>query len=186
MNSLARIVTLAMMVMLITAVPAIEGNSSGKHSQAGQGCTCHSSVATVVIGHNFPTTYIAGAMYSITVSIQTGGSPTNGGFNVEIDKGQLMSPGAGVKIDQAQTSATHTNSNQITWSFEWMAPFGSAGIATVDMAVMEANSNGGTSGDAWSTLQVQISEGLPPNDAPSLQTFKSHLLPVPKPTSRSP
>ena len=108
MNSLARLLALAMMVMLISGVPAIEGYSSGKHSQAGQGCTCHSSIAAVVIGHNFPTGYFAGAMYTVTVSIQTGSSPTNGGFNVEVDKGQLMNPGTGVKIDSAQTSATHT------------------------------------------------------------------------------
>ncbi|MAH40622.1 MAG: hypothetical protein CMO41_00035, partial [Verrucomicrobiales bacterium] len=154
MNTPARIFALAMMVLLMTAVPAIEGNSSGKHSQAGQGCTCHSSVANVVVGHNFPTTYIAGAMYTVTISIQTSGSPTSGGFNVEIDKGQLMSPGTGVQINQGQDSATHTNGNQISWSFDWMAPFGSAGIATVDIAVMETNGNGNFNGDAWSTLQV--------------------------------
>ena len=114
MNIPARVVAMAVMMLLITSVPAIEGNSAGKHSQAGQGCTCHSSVGGVSVSHNFPATYIAGAIYTVTISVQTGGSPSNGGFNVEIDKGQLVSPGPGVQINQAQNSATHTNGNQIS------------------------------------------------------------------------
>ena len=92
----------------MTAVPAIEGNSSGRHSQAGQGCTCHSNLGGTSVAHNFPSTYIAGAMYSITISIQTSANPTSGGFNVEVDKGQLMNPGTGADHQQGD-SATHTN-----------------------------------------------------------------------------
>ena len=93
MNTLTRLFALATVALLIAAVPTIEGNSSGKHSQAGQGCTCHSSVGGVSVSHNFPSTFIAGAMYSVTISISSSGNPTTGGFNVEVDKGQLMSPG---------------------------------------------------------------------------------------------
>ena len=122
MHAFTRVVALATVALLITAVPTIEGNSSGKHSQASQGCGCHTSVGGVSVSHNFPTTYIAGAMYSVTVSISSSGNPTGGGFNVEVNKGQLMSPGAGVSINQQQNSATHTGSTQISWSFDWMAP----------------------------------------------------------------
>ena len=166
MNTPARLITVAMMVLLMTAVPAIEGNSSGKHSQAGQGCTCHSNLGGTTVSHNFPSTYIAGAMYSITISIQTSANPTSGGFNVEVDKGQLMNPGNGVQTTQQGGSATHTTAGQIQWTFDWMAPFGGSGSATVDMAVMHANGNSANSGDSWGTTQVIIPEGLPPNDAP--------------------
>ena len=119
MNTPARLITVAMMVLLMTAVPAIEGNSSGKHSQAGQGCTCHSNLGGTTVSHNFPSTYIAGAMYSITISIQTSASPTNGGFNVEVDKGQLMNAGTGVSLSgNPATSATHTSSGLIQWTFD--------------------------------------------------------------------
>ena len=166
MNPLTRLIALATVALLIATVPAIEGNSGGKHSQAGQGCTCHSNVGGVSVSHNFPSTYLAGAMYSVTVTISSSSSPTSGGFNVEVDKGQLMNPGTGVNINQQQNSATHTAATQITWSFDWMAPFGGTGATTVDIAVMETNGNGFNSGDGWSNLQVVIPEGLPPNDAP--------------------
>ena len=177
MNTPARLFIVAMMVLLMTAVPAIEGNSSGRHSQAGQGCTCHSNLGGTSVAHNFPSTYIAGAMYSITISIQTSANPTSGGFNVEVDKGQLMNPGPGVQTTQQGDSATHTNKNQIQWTFDWMAPFGGTGAATVDMAVMDANGNSANSGDGWGTLQVIIPEGLPPNDAPVV----SNVLIAPSP-----
>ena len=67
MNTPARLFIVAMMVLLMTAVPAIEGNSSGRHSQAGQGCTCHSNLGGTSVAHNFPSTYIAGAMYSLSL-----------------------------------------------------------------------------------------------------------------------
>ena len=166
MNTPARLIAVAMMVLLMTAVPAIEGNSSGKHSQASSGCGCHSNLGGTTVSHNFPTTYIAGAMYTITISIQTSANPTSGGFNVVVDKGQLMNPGNGVQTTQQGDSATHTSRNQIQWTFDWMAPFGGSGSATVDMAVMHANGNSANSGDSWGTTQVVIPEGLPPNDAP--------------------
>ena len=166
MNTLTRLIALATVALLIATVPAIEGNSGGKHSQAGKGCTCHSNVGGVSVSHNFPSTYLAGAMYSVTVTISSSSSPTSGGFNVEVDKGQLMNAGTGVNINQQQNSATHTAATQITWSFDWMAPFGGTGATTVDIAVMETNGNGFNSGDGWSNLQVVIPEGLPPNDAP--------------------
>ena len=146
MNTPVRLIIVAVMVLLMTAVPAIEGNSSGKHSQAGQGCTCHSNTGTVSVGHNFPSTYMAGAPYTITVSVQGGATGTNGGFNVIIDKGQLVGPGAGVQINGAQDSATHNSGNQVSWSFDWMAPFSGSGTTTATIAVMETNANGFNSG----------------------------------------
>ena len=177
MNTPARLITVAMMVLLMTAVPAIEGNSSGKHSQAGQGCTCHSSTGTVTVGHNFPSTYMAGAPYSITVSVQGGIGGSSGGFNIIIDKGQLVGPGAGVQINGAQDSATHSSGNQVSWSFDWMAPISGSGTTTATIAVMETDANGFNNGDTWATLQVQIPEGAPPNDPP----VASNALVAPSP-----
>ena len=119
-------------------------------------------------------------MYTITITIQSSGSPSSGGFNVEVDKGQLMSPGTGVQINQAGDSATHSNGNQIMWTFDWMAPFGSAGTTTADIAVMETNANSANSGDGWATTQVQIPEGLPPNDAPVASNVQVAPAPSPK------
>ena len=103
MNTPARLFIVAMMVLLMTAVPAIEGNSSGRHSKPDRAAP-HSNLGGTSVAHNFPSTYIAGAMYSITISIQTSANPTSGGFNVEVDKGQLMNPGPGCRPPSKATA----------------------------------------------------------------------------------
>ena len=166
MNTLTRLLVLTTVALLIAAVPSIEGNSSGKHSQAGSGCGCHSNMGGVTVSHNFPSSYAPGATYSIQVAFQGTGNPSGGGFNVEVSQGQLMNPGSGVQVNQQGSSATHTTSGAIVWSVDWMAPMGGTGATVVDIAVMETNGNGANSGDSWATTQVTVPEGLPPNDAP--------------------
>ena len=177
MNALARLLTLTTVLLLIAAVPSIEGNSSGKHSQAGSGCGCHSNMGGVTVSHNFPSSYAPGATYSVQVAFQGTSNPSGGGFNVEVSQGQLMNPGSGVQVNQQGSSATHTTSGAIVWSVDWMAPMGGTGAAIVDIAVMEINGNGANSGDGWATTQVTIPEGLPPNDAPVV----SNVLVSPSP-----
>ena len=177
MNALARLLTLTTVLLLIAAVPSIEGNSSGKHSQASSGCGCHSNMGGVTVSHNFPSSYAPGATYSVQVAFQGTSNPSGGGFNVEVSQGQLMNPGSGVQVNQQGSSATHTTSGAIVWSVDWMAPMGGTGAAIVDIAVMEINGNGANSGDGWATTQVTIPEGLPPNDAPVV----SNVLVSPSP-----
>lgn len=158
----------AIIVAMIAFIPPIEGSSSGIHSQASQGCGCHSSSSTPTLNHNFPTTYTGGQVYSIQISVTGGVSGSNGGFNVEVDKG-TMSTGMGimaVKVNTAGTSATHTTNSYRSWSFDWTAPSAGSGDVTVDIAVMTANGANGNSGDAWTNTQLTVPEPGSTNTAP--------------------
>ncbi len=168
MNTIARMFCAAIIVAMIAFIPPIEGSSSGIHSQASQGCGCHSSSSTPTLNHNFPTTYTGGQVYSIQISVTGGVSGSNGGFNVEVDKG-TMSTGMGimaVKVNTAGTSATHTTNSYRSWSFDWTAPSAGSGDVTVDIAVMTANGANGNSGDAWTNTQLTVPEPGSTNTAP--------------------
>ncbi len=168
MKPTVRILTLFVLSLMVLAIPPIEGGSSGMHSQASQGCTCHSSGSTPTLNHNFPTTYNGGQVYGIQISVTGGVSGNNGGFNVEVDKG-TMSTGMSimaVKVNSAGTSATHTTNSHRSWSFDWTAPATGSGDVTVDIAVLTANGANGNSGDAWTTTQVTVPEPGSTNTAP--------------------
>ena len=183
MNSLARPVAFLIIALLIAAVPPIEGSSSGIHNQAGSGCTCHTNNngGGMTATHNFPSTYMGGMMYSISINLNGGTQSFNGGFNVVVDKGNLLNAGAGVKIDTAQKSATHQNRGQLGWAFDWMAPSGNAGTTTVEIAVLQADASNTNNGDQWHRLTVTIPESLPPNDAPTA----SSVSVTPSPEART-
>ena len=150
-------ILLSIVLAMVVITPVIEANSSGKHFSSG-GCGCHGgSSSSVVISENFPSSYNPGQTYSIQVSVSGGVSGTHGGFNVEVDKGSLSTGGnSGVKV--SGKSVTHTNKANRAWSFDWIAPSSGSGLVTAGIAGMTANGVSGTSGDAWSTTSVTITE----------------------------
>ena len=150
-------ILLSIVLAMVVITPVIEANSSGKHFSSG-GCGCHGgSSSSVVISENFPPSYNPGQTYSIQVSVSGGVSGTHGGFNVEVDKGSLSTGGnSGVKV--SGKSVTHTNKANRAWSFDWIAPSSGSGLVTAGIAGMTANGVSGTSGDAWSTTSVTITE----------------------------
>ena len=165
-RSLAILITACMMLTL----PTLEGNSSGIHNQASNGCSCHYSGSAPTLNHNFPTTYNGGQTYTIQISVTGGVSGSGGGFNVVVDKGSLSTPGIGimaVKVDSGGTSATHTTNSYRSWSFDWTAPAAGSGSVDVDIAGLTANGANGNSGDAWTTLSLTIPEPGPVNTPPS-------------------
>ena len=155
---------------LLVMLPVIEGSSNGMHNQASSGCSCHSGGSTPTISQNFPTTYNGQQTYSIQISVSGGVSGNNGGFNVVVDKGSLSAPGIGimaVKIDSSGLSATHTTNSYRSWAFDWTAPAAGSGAVSVDIAVLTANGNSASSGDAWTTSSVTVPEPGPTNTAPT-------------------
>ena len=149
-------ILLSAVVAMVVLTPVIEANSGGKHFSSG-GCGCHGgSSSSVAISENFPSSYTPGQTYSIQVSVSGGVSGTHGGFNVEVSKGSLSTGGnSGVKV--SGKSVTHTNKANRAWSFDWTAPTSGSGTVTAGIAGMTA-SGGGTSGDAWTTTSVTITE----------------------------
>ncbi|MEC7272372.1 MAG: choice-of-anchor V domain-containing protein [Candidatus Thermoplasmatota archaeon] len=149
-------ILLSAVVAMVVLTPVIEANSGGKHFSSG-GCGCHGgSSSTVSISENFPSSYTPGQTYSIQVSVSGGVTGTHGGFNVEVSKGSLSTGGnSGVKV--SGKSVTHTNKANRAWSFDWTAPTSGSGTVTAGIAGLTA-SGGGTSGDAWTTTSVSITE----------------------------
>ncbi|CAI8317178.1 MAG: Uncharacterised protein [Candidatus Poseidoniaceae archaeon] len=149
-------ILLSAVVAMVVLTPVIEANSGGKHFSSG-GCGCHGgSSSSVAISENFPSSYTPGQTYSIQVSVSGGVSGTHGGFNVEVSKGSLSTGGnSGVKV--SGKSVTHTNKANRAWGFDWTAPTSGSGTVTAGIAGLTAN-GGGTSGDAWTTTSVSITE----------------------------
>ena len=150
-------ILLSAVVAMVAFTPVIDAYSSGRHFSSSSGCSCHGgSSSTVVISENFPSSYTPGQTYSVQVSVSGGVSGTHGGFNVEVSQGSLSTGGnSGVKV--SGKSVTHTNKANRAWSFDWTAPSSGSGTVTAGIAGMTA-SGGGTSGDAWTTTSVSITE----------------------------
>ena len=163
--------------LVMIAVPAVEGNASGK-SNSSNGCGCHSSQASPYFTHNYPSDYTPGQTYSITIAVTSGGvSGTKGGFSATMNAGTFSNAGANTKI--VSNSPTHSNSNARSWTFDWTAPSAGTGTISGGIAVNTVNGDGGTYGDGWSTTTVYIAEAASPNSPPSA----SNVAISPNPTA---
>ena len=183
MKHALRIIALLLSALMLAAIPPIEGSSSGIHSQASSGCTCHQTTIAPSISENFPATYNGGQTYNIQISV-SGYAGSNGGFNVMVDKGTLSAPGVGimaVKVNSAGTSVTHTTNSYRSWSFDWTAPSSGSGAVTVDIAAVAANGANGNSGDAKDQMQLTIPEPGPTNTAPTATNVFISDGPAPAP-----
>ena len=163
--------------LVMIAVPAVDGNASGK-SNSSNGCNCHGSQASPYFTHNYPSDYTPGQTYSITIAVTSGGvSGTKGGFSATMNAGTFSNAGANTKI--VSNSPTHSNSNARTWTFDWTAPSAGTGTISGGIAVNTVNGDGGTYGDGWSTTTVYIAEAASPNSPPSA----SNVAISPNPTA---
>ena len=172
-----KMVILFFITSLIFAIPSIDGKQTGIHNQANQGCTCHYSVNAITATHTFPVEYNPGQSYSISINLNNGGQSFNGGFNVMVDKGQLANAGTYVKINSAGDSATHDGTQNLGWTFDWVAPAPGSGATTVHVAVLQSDASGTNSGDTWDSLTHTINEFAPPNDPPV--AYDLNLTPSP-------
>ncbi|MEE3038689.1 MAG: choice-of-anchor V domain-containing protein, partial [Candidatus Thermoplasmatota archaeon] len=129
-----RVIVAVTVVALLLFVPAIRGYEGGVYNHA-YGCNCHSqtgSTAASVGISGLPSSYDAGDLYQLTVSVSGGVPGSSGGFSLEVNKGTL-STGVGlmlVNVNNQGNSATHsiTGSSYRSWSFDWTAPNLGAGL----------------------------------------------------------
>ena len=177
MQASYRVILVIFTFLVMIAVPAVEGNASGK-SNSSNGCGCHSSQASPYFTHNYPSDYTPGQTYSITIAVTSGGvSGTKGGFSATMNAGTFSNAGANTKI--VSNSPTHSNSNARSWTFDWTAPSAGTGTISGGIAVNTVNGDGGTYGDGWSTTTVYIAEAASPNSPPSA----SNVAISPNPTA---
>ena len=177
MQASYRVILVIFTFLVMIAVPAVEGNASGK-SNSSNGCGCHSSQASPYFTHNYPSDYTPGQTYSITIAVTSGGvSGTKGGFSATMNAGTFSNAGANTKI--VSNSPTHSNSNARSWTFDWTAPSAGTGTISGGIAVNTVNGDGGTYGDGWSTTTVYIAEAASSNSPPSA----SNVAISPNPTA---
>ena len=154
--------------MAMLAPFSVDGSEDGRWN-ASTGCNCHGSSSSVTPTlSGFPTAYIAGTTYAMTVGV--GGSPATGGFNLAVNKGTLSNPDANTQVSSNGLQATHGYSpGTISWTFDWTAPSTGAGSVNLNLAVL-AGDNSGTknSGDQYNTYSTSISEDVAANNAPSV------------------
>ena len=179
MNKVILFLTIILFALL--QVPEIEGNSSGMHNSGSSGCSCHAGASGAISPtHNFPAEYDSSTTsYSITVGFSGGNGGSGGGFSLQISAGTLSNPGSNMQI--SGSSATHSGSAGTSWTFQWSPPTSGSGDVTVNLAILNANGNGGNSGDVWSKTTFTILEQVPSisystsSIAMTKDTYSQHL-----------
>ena len=168
-----RRITAAMLVLIFAmslASPLSEGKENGIFNSAN-GCTCHYAGTTTTALTGTPTDYSPGQTYSLTLNVAGGGNG-KGGFSMNVDKGSFSNPGTSVKINSSDNKqATHSNPNVRTWTFDWNAPSSGSGTVTFDWGVIEANGNGGNTGDNRNTGTKNVPESVT-NSPPSVSNVQ--------------
>ncbi|MDP6233492.1 MAG: PKD domain-containing protein [Candidatus Poseidoniaceae archaeon] len=173
-------VAILLVATLLAMAPLnqVVAKDNGMYNSSG-GCGCHGYNVVTAQLSGVPNEYTASATYTLTVGMGT--SPNTGGFNLEVNKGQLSNPDANSKVNANGRQATHDYSPGTTsWTFDWTAPSAGSGSARFDLAVLSGNGNGGTSGDTYGTTTLTSNEAVS-NVAPTV----SNLLIAPSAPSTS-
>ena len=98
MSHFARIASILMVAMLLSMIPPIDANSSGKIGQSSSGCNCHNTDAMIVPSMTgLPSSYSPGATYTLTWSSSSMSTTGQGGFNLDASAGTWSNLGSLVK-----------------------------------------------------------------------------------------
>ena len=163
-------VGIVLLVVLLAVAPLnqVVAKDNGIYNNSG-GCNCHGYSSVTAQLNGVPTDYTPGTSYTLTVGMGT--SPNTGGFNLEVNKGQLSNPDANSKVNANGRQATHDYAPGTTsWTMDWTAPVAGSGAVRFDLAVLSANGNGATSGDTFGTTSTTANEGVS-NQAPSINNL---------------
>ena len=162
---MSRIASVLVVAMLISMIPPINANSSGKIGASSGGCNCHNTDAMIVPSMTgLPSSYSPGATYTLTWSSSSMSTTGQGGFNLDASAGTWSNLGSLVKSVNGEL--THSNDGARSWSADWTAPSIGTGDVTFTLAVLFANANSQNSGDNWGTNQFAVPEGAPPPNTP--------------------
>ena len=160
-------VAILLVATLLAMAPLnqVVAKDNGMYNSSG-GCGCHGYNVVTAQLSGVPNEYMASTTYTLTVGMST--SPNTGGFNLEVNKGQLSNPDTNSKINGNMRQATHDYApGTTTWTFDWTAPSAGSGSVRFDLAVLSGNGNGGTSGDTYGTTTLTSNEAVS-NVAPTV------------------
>ena len=134
--------------LLSLSTPLNQAKETGMPGSTG--CSCHGtagSVTFVLVGH--PNEYTAGATYSLSLELTGSQTGTVGGFSFIVSKGTFSNGGPGILL--AGNEASHTNSDNRAWTFDWVAPGTGSGLITFDAYGVTADNSSTSTGDNWNS-----------------------------------
>jgi len=150
--------------LLSLAAPLNEAKENGKMGNTNCG-QCHTTAGTVTFTFTgYPTEYTPGTTYGLTLELTGGQAGTHGGFSLIVSKGTFTNPGTEVLVNN--NHATHSNSNNRIWSFDWIAPTPGSGLIQFDAYGVTADGSGSTGGDIWDSESWYSLETPPPDNEP--------------------
>jgi cytochrome c oxidase subunit 1 len=153
----------------MVAVPSATSLPTGVAGVKDSGCNCHGAVVSdsvIPILEGLPETYNYSEIYTLNIAF-TGGpaDPANinqGGFNLWVSDGTITPSDASVQSwNPNEVSHTDAGNDQTAWTVEWTAPANDRNVQFI-LHTNSVNGNagsaeGGTSGDEWNRLSIQIS-----------------------------
>ena len=163
--------TLVIFVVLLlgmVAVPSATSLPTGVAGVKDSGCNCHGAVVSdsvVPILDGLPEIYNYSEVYTLTIGF-TGGpaDPSNinqGGFNLWVSDGEITPSDASVQSwNPNEVSHTDAGNDQTMWTVDWIAPSNDRNVEFILHANSvngnAGSSEGGTSGDEWNRLSIQV------------------------------
>jgi hypothetical protein len=156
-----RLLTILVIISSFTLYLSQSSFSTGYAGGAINGCSCHgaANAATLVSVTGFPSTYVNGQGYPITISV-TNSTMVEAGFTLTVTNGALSAASTGAAI--AGLEIKHNTPKLLvggtaSWTFTWTAPMTGSAINTVRAAGNAVNNSNSTAGDMWnfaSTIMV--------------------------------
>ncbi|UCD92066.1 MAG: PKD domain-containing protein [Methanobacteriota archaeon] len=170
-NGLLLALVMASAILVVGFAPSPNSAySSGLSGSASTGCGgCHASTAnssmTVAID-GIPNEYDAQQTYQLTITVTGGPSGDAGGFDLEVDNGTFLNPGASAKLESG-TEIVHSDANSRTWTVDWLAPSSGSGIVTFEIVGLAADGTGDMVADEWNLASYTSTEFRVSNEAPT-------------------
>lgn len=173
----------------------LQSNKNGISASYFSGCGgggCHgtsknsSTTISLKFNGNTITQYDPGVKYTVTYTVSNS-SYTNSsnkcGFNIYFSKGNLANPSTGSALASAKeivhnAPKTMTNGSG-SWTSEWTAPAKGSGSVQITIAGNATNGDNGTTGDAWNTTTLLLSEKLSSRILDQNSQIKTTIFPNP-------
>jgi hypothetical protein len=145
--------------LLSLSTPLNQAKGNGMIGSTG--CSCHGTAGSVtfaLVGH--PIEYVPGATYTLSLELTGSQTGTAGGFSFIASKGTFSNGGPGVLL--SGNRASHSNSDDRAWTFDWVAPGTGSGLITFDAYGLTADNSTDNTGDTWNSetwLSLEFTPG---------------------------
>ena len=162
--------TLFLVLMMLLAVPSMNGQPQGIGASGDEGCYCHGGAAdeTVILVHGLPDRFNVSQTYEFSVEVHhptiepASGGAAIGGFRITVDNGALPVPANASLAHVVDDGLTHTRAGAMerNWTFNWTAPDDPEARVAFSFVANAVNGNAvgngnGNSGDAWNRIELR-------------------------------